>query len=65
MLMVPVVVPVVIAGVPTGVRGASGDVVGGGVAGDVDGDGAAGDEGGTVMLAVNVVGAVGDVNVEA
>ena len=33
----------------------------GGAAGDVDGDGAAGDKGGTVMLAVSGVGAVGGV----
>ena len=41
---------------PCGVAGHDGGVVG-----DVDGDGAAGDKGGTVMLAVTGVGAVGGV----
>ena len=49
--------PVVIVGAATGVWGAAGDVVGGGVARGVDDDGAAGDKGGTVLLAVYGVGA--------
>ena len=50
--MVSLLVPVAVVGATTGVRGASGDVVGGGVAGVVDDDGAAGDKGGTALLAV-------------
>ena len=59
--MVLLVVPVVIVGATTALGGAAGDVVGCGVAGDVDGDPVAGNKGGTVMLAVTGVGAVGDV----
>ena len=55
--MVSLVVPVVLVGAATGVEGASGDLVGGGVAGNVDGDGAAGDKGRTALLAVYGVGA--------
>ena len=55
--MVSLLVPVAVVGAATGVRGASGDVVGAGVVGDVDGDDAAGDKGGTALLAVYGVGA--------
>ena len=63
--MVSLVVPVAVVGAATGVWGASGDVVGGGVAGDVDGDGAAGDKGGTALLAVYGVSAAESIAGEA
>ena len=55
--MVSLVVPMVVVGAATGVGGAAGDVVGGGVASDVDNDVAAGDKGGTALFAIYGVGA--------